>query len=211
MIDLRSVNAATKPTQWPMIQTEGKLTDFIGCKHFTLLDFCFCIRNARWDHHHIHGLKKASAYFPSTAPPLLDTMKHAIKARLNDFIVYTTTEAKLLQRMHKFLSICENDNLQISATKSVSYTKKVKWCGRISDGKKYQRDPQKIEALRNIEVSIAVSELCQLTHCCRWMSKCILDFRNIVGPLDELLEKAYAKAGKQKEKALEIIALHTYF
>lgn len=40
-IDLRPVNAATKPEQWPMPHIEAKLTDFTGCKPFASLDFYY--------------------------------------------------------------------------------------------------------------------------------------------------------------------------
>lgn len=56
---------------------------------------------------------------------------------------------------------------------------------------------------------ITVSELCHSTRCCRLVSYCIPDFHINVRPLNEILEKAYTKAKKQKKKALKNNALHT--
>lgn len=221
------MNAATKPEQWPTPQVEAEITDFIGSKYFASLDFC----SSYWQcpsepssyqacgiiapqgtfvsTRVLHELKNASAYYQSTIPPLFDEMKHVFKAWIDDFILYAPTEMDLLQRLDEFFMICGKYNLRFSATKSVFFTRMVKWCGRIIDRDGYQLDPRNIEALRTMEAPITASELCQFIHCCRWMSNCIPDYHRIVKPLDEVLEKAYAKAGKRKKSALKNIALHT--
>lgn len=147
----------------------------------------------------LYGSKKASAYCQSTIPPLFETMKHAFKVQMDDFIHYTPTETELLQNLDKFFTTCDNFNLHLSATKSVFHTKKSKRCGRIIDEDGYQLNPQNIEALRTMEAPIVASELCQLIHCRRWMSNCIPDLHRAVKTLDFVLGGTYAKAEKLKK------------
>lgn len=224
-IDLRPVNAATKAEQWPMPVIEAELSDFIGSTHFASIDFCSSYWQCPLDPDSydacgiispqgtfvstrvLHGLKNASAYFQSTIPPLFDEMKDAVKAWIDDFTIHCKTEDMLLENLEKFFRICTRHNLRVSAKKTVLYTKRVKWCGRIIDSEGYQLDPRNMEAIQKMEAPINASELCQFVHCCRWMCNSIPNFHQKIQPLNEILEAAYKQAGRRKKSALKNIML----
>lgn len=63
----------------------------------------------------------AAAYFQSTTLSLFDTMKHVIEAWFDDFIVYATTEAKILLYLDEPFTICKTYKLRLSNTKSLFY------------------------------------------------------------------------------------------
>lgn len=103
-IDLRPVKAATTGEQWPMPIIEAELSNFIGSKQFALLDSCSsywqCPLESDLDEacgiiaqetfvstRVLHGLKNAVAYFQSTIQPILGSMKHAMKAWIDDFTI----------------------------------------------------------------------------------------------------------------------------
>lgn len=97
-IDLRPVNVATKAEKWPKPIIEAALSDFIESTRLTSLKFC----SSYWQYplnpesynacgiiasqrmfvstRVLHELKKASAYFRSSIPPLFETMKSSMKA-----------------------------------------------------------------------------------------------------------------------------------
>lgn len=93
-------------------------------------------------------------------------------------------------------------------TKSVFYTKKVKWCARIIDEEGYQLGLRNIEAFRTMVAPITAVEFCQFILGCRWMSNCTPDFHRKLKPLDEILEKSCENARKWKKSALKNISLH---
>lgn len=64
-----------------------------------------------------------------------------------------------------------------------------------------------MEALRNMELTVAEEELCQVVHCCRWMEHSIRDFPQRSKPLVKALEVAKKLKGKRKMRGLTGIAL----
>lgn len=65
-----------------------------------------------------------------------------------------------------------------------------------------------MEAVKNMEAPTTAAELCLFVHCCLWMSNSISDFYKRVRPLNDILKKAYLKAGKRKKSALQHITLY---
>lgn len=135
-------------------------------------------------------------------------MKHAFKAWIDDFSIHKQSESKLLDALGGFFTICAKYNLRLSAKKCVIYTKRVKWCGCVTDSDGHQLDPSSMKAIRQMGAPIITSRLCQFIHCCRLMSTCIPDFHWKVQPLNDQLENAYFKAVKHKKSALKSIMLH---
>lgn len=225
-IDLRPVNAATKAEQWPMPIIVAKLSYLNGSKHFASLDFC----SGNWQcplepesyeacgitasqgtfvsTRVLHELKHFAVYFQSTIPPLFDSMRHAMKACIDDFTLHIKTESQLIDHLEEFFNICSKHNLYLSAKSPCYISKKVKLCGRFIDSDRYKLDPRNMEAIRTMGDLINAAELCQFIHCCRWMSTSIPDFHRRMQPLDAMLERAYEQAGKRKKGALRSIQLH---
>lgn len=143
-IDLRPGNAATFSEVWPMPNIDAELTDFVRCNCFRTIEFC----EAYWripfhkpsrdacgiiaspgvstPTRAFHGLKHAAAHFQSHVPQCIHSIQRLFKSWIIDFIIYTRSTEKLLQRLDDFLAICWKRNIRISAWKCKSYQSKVK-------------------------------------------------------------------------------------
>lgn len=132
-IDLTPVCTATEVERRPMPVMDAMLREFNRCAHFASIDFCSSYWKCPLDPSSteardiiapqqttvsprvFHGLNNASAYFQSTILPLLDDIKHAIKAPINDFTLYLKSGKELLYILGKFITTCIAYSLRISA------------------------------------------------------------------------------------------------
>ena len=226
-IDLRHVNAATIKQAWPMPQFDSEVHDFANSKCFGTIDFCsgnwqLPVDKGSWDACGIvtpkgtysstrvlPGLTNATTYFQSSVAPLFKEMRKITEAWLDDFNIHGKDEGEVLELLEKFLSICKERNLFISAKKSHLFTKDVIWCGRKVSAEGYTIKPSRMDWLRELAMPETTGELCQFVHCSRWMEISIPAFQERVLPLTEVLELAFEQTGKRKKKSIQNIPLST--
>lgn len=132
-----------------------------------------------------------------------------MKTWLDDFNLQAPTKAALLNVQEKFLWICSERSLYLSAVKSKFYAKQIKWCGRVVDASGCRLNPARLSALRHMEPPTAVSELAEFIYFSRWMSTSMPDFAGRVSPLTSILEEAYSRSGKRTKRSIKNISLHT--
>lgn len=226
-VDLRPVSSATIKESWPMPHLGSEIQDFAGSKCFASIEFV----SAYWQlplhvesytacgvvtpkgvvasKRVLPGLANAGAYFQSTVEPLFAQLRGNMKAWLEDFNLHATAETELLELLERFFRICSEKRLLISARKSLLFATELKWCVRIISADGYKMDPAKIEGLRNMVMADNAAQLAQFVYRCRWMSLTIPDFNRRAAPLTEILEQAYAKAGKRTTKSIRKIRLST--
>lgn len=220
-IDLRPVNAVTKPVTWPMPNIEAELGDLKESSFFCSIDFC----SGYWqlpldeDCQHLHafmttrccvmptrtlqGAKNSVAKFQGKVEPCFADMREALRAWLDDFALHAKTEAELLERLEQFLETCRKYNLKVSLPKSTFFTQELKWCGRIVDKKGVRLDPSKLDGLKNCSSPQTAAELCEYVHCLNWMSPGIPDFAERIAPLRVLLEEAHKRSGSRTKKSIQ--------
>lgn len=224
-IDLRPVNAATVKESWPMPHLESEMLDFVGSTCFASLDFV----SAYWQlplhpdsydlcgivtprvvlasKRVLPGLANATSYFQSTVEPLFAELRSSLKAWLDDFNLHSADETGLLKTLERFFAICTKHGLYLSAVKSVFFSRSIRWCGRLISGDGYQLDPSRLAGLSNMHEPSTAAELGEFIYCCRWMAIAIPDFTRRVGPLTEILERAYAVSGKRTKRSVRNIPL----
>lgn len=132
-----------------------------------------------------------------------------VKAWLDDFAIYDRTEIGLLDALEKFLRICTDHNLFLSATKSSVFTRTLRWCGYIIDADGCKCDSRLVEALREGHEPTNAAELSQFINCLQWMSQFIPDFENRSSPLREILEQAYKISKKRTIRSVRGIPLRS--
>ena len=224
-IDLRPVNAATFGITWPMPNIDSELQDFEGSEFFAVIHFLSGYWQLPVDPDSygacgvvtpigvysstrvLHGLKNGSAHFQSHVEPLFSELRGSMKAWVDDFNLHEKTERNLLKSIERFLEICEQHNLFVSAKKSIFFARRIKWCGRIIDKHGYSYDPRNVKGLKSMTAPSTAAKLSQFIHCCRWMSTAIPDFNIRIAPLNNLLEENYLKAGKRNKYAVKNIGL----
>lgn len=224
-IDTRPVNSATLKKAWPMPHIESEMEDFKGSVCFAIIDFVsaywqlalhpdsydacgiVCPNGVYSATRVLPGLTNSAAHFQSQVEPLFAELRPNMKSWIEDFTLHSKNEEELLDLIKRFLEICKEKRLLVSIRKSNFFTKQVKWCGRVIDKDGYSMKPANIESFRDIVKPLMADELCQFVHCCRWMSKSIPDFSRRIGPLNDLLEKAYTMKGKRKKRAIKGLSL----
>jgi len=224
-IDLRPINSATVPETWPMPNVEAEASDFQGSTCFAVLDFV----SGYWqlpldkDSQHLHsfitprgvvsptrtqqGSRNAAQNFQAKVEPLFAELRDRLKAWLDDFLLYCTSEDELLDSLLRFFTICSDYNLYLSAKKCEFFQRTVRWCGRLISPEGVQLDPSRLSGLKHISLPQTAGELCEYVHCLRWMSRSIPDFVRVSAPLQEILERAYALKGKRTRRSIQRIPL----
>lgn len=157
----------------------------------------------------LHGLANAVAFFQSSVEPLFSSLRDFLKAWLDDFSLHAATEDVLLEKLEEFFRICFEKRLWLSARKSKLFRKELRWCGRIVSGDGYKLDPTRLSGLQEMHIPRTAEELSQFIYCCRWMSLAIPNFTQRIGPLNDVLEEAFAKSGKRTKKSIRKVALNS--
>ena len=219
------MNAATVKQAWPMPHVDSEVHDFSGSACFAVLDFvsgywqlplhpesygkCGVITPSGTysSTRTLPGLTNATAHFQSTIEPLFKELRKNLKAWRDDFILHSHTEEELLRVLERFVEICAERELFLSAKKCLFFESELKWCGRTISGKGYRPDPARLEGLKDAHCPETGEELCQFIHCCRWMSLAIPNFAERIAPLSEVLEKAYAKSGRRTKRSIRSMEL----
>ena len=97
--------------------------------------------------------------------------------------------------------------MKISIKKSNFFTKRVRWCGRLIDGKGYQFDPRNLSGLQNPQLPQNAGELSEFVHCLQWMASSIPDFSSRFAPLKDIMEEAHSRSGSRTKRSIQSISL----
>eukprot|EP00171_Calliarthron_tuberculosum_P002686 IDg2686t1 len=155
------------------------------------------------------GLANAVSHFQSNVEPCFAELRDNMKAWLDDFSLHATEETTLLDKLERFLEICDTKNLFLSARKSVLFATVLRWCGRVITAEGYTMYPARLSGLKDMAQPKMADELAEFIYCVRWMSIAIPEFSKRVAPLVTVLEEAYEKVGKRTKRAIKNIALRS--
>lgn len=140
--------------------------------------------------------------FQACVEPCFSELRDHLLAWLDDFALYAVSESDLLGILDRFLALCAKYNLVIWLPKSTFYAKQIRWVGRLIDANGVTLDPANYSGVRDAAEPTSAAELYQYIHCMQWMSSEIPRFAERAPALYDLLEKAYAKAGRQTKKII---------
>lgn len=226
-IDLRPVSSATTKTAWSMPHLDREMQDFSGSTCFACLEFCsgywqlplhpdsfsacgfICPDGVYSSTRVLQGLTNATAHFQSKVEPFFAELIANMKAWLDDFNLHSRDERTILALLERFFEICSEHNLILSAKKCVFFTNEIKWCGRVVNMDGFSMDQSKSEALAAIEKPQSAGELCEFIHCLHWMSISIPNFHERIEKLNEVLERAYDRAGRRTKRSIKDMQLRS--
>lgn len=77
------------------------------------------------------GLSNAVSHLQGNFEPCFGELRDNMKAWLEDFSSHAKDEATFLDRLERFLEICEEKNFFLSASKSVLFATVLRWCGLV--------------------------------------------------------------------------------
>ena len=224
-VDHRPPNAATIPVSWPMPNIEAESADFVGSRHYAVLDFVsgyyqlplaaesqdilsFITSDGVFTPTRTcQGATNSAANFQACVEPLFHRIADRLKCWLDDFLIFSPSLDRWLDALRQSFEICRESGLFLSAKKCRLYATRARWCGRLIDGDGVELDPARLSGLRSASRPRLAGELVQYVHCTQWMASAIPDYARSVAPLRDLLERAYARSGKRTKRSVQNLSL----
>lgn len=158
-------------------------------------------------HRTLQGIHNSSPKFKSKVEPCFAPICNHTIFWLDDALLHAANKTELLNVLERFLHICRQRNLKVSARKSALFSKQIRWRGRIISKEGTTCDPRRLEGLKDCHPPYTAKELSQFVNCTQWISRYIPDFAGRVAPLREILERAYATSGKRTTRSIKNIRL----
>jgi hypothetical protein len=75
----------------------------------------------------LHGARNAVAYFQSVVQELISPIRDALLQWLEDFLIFTHTEAELMISLRQFFSVCREFGLNRHPCKCILFASTVRW------------------------------------------------------------------------------------
>lgn len=223
-VDLRGVNSRTVPIQSAMPHFESKLQEVAGSTCYAKLDLAHGYWQLRLDKASqemmsiqtpigvytptrlLQGGSDSGNHFQAVLQDGFSTIKNILQW-INDFLLHARTEGKLLGNIEEFLRICQTINLKVHAEKTTLFAREVHFCGRIISDQGIQHHPRHFESLLKMRRPTMTGELQQLLCATNWMRNSLPAYAQAIAPLHDLLENAYAKAGKRTKAAVRKLSI----
>jgi Reverse transcriptase (RNA-dependent DNA polymerase) len=224
-VDLRVLNASTKPTAWPMPNLQDELHDLHGSEVFATQDLCqgywqiplhkdsqdcqsFITPDGVYTPTRVlHGTRNATQNLQSMLVVMMDDIKSNIKVWLDDCLLHTKTEDDLLATLNFFFKQCQEHGLKLHASKCVLFATTVRYCGRLitKDGVRF--DPKNMEALQTMQEPQNGADLVQYVAAVNWMRSAIPNYSKRVAPLQAALAKVFEGKSRRAKKAAAAVSL----
>lgn len=217
-VDLRGPNARTVPIQSAMPHLESHFQDIAGSSCFANVD----LAHGYWQiplaqdsqemmsiqtligvyssRRLLQGGSDSGNHFQAVLGEKFDGHVSNMLQWLDDFLMYSPTEAGLLDSVQSFLRVCKEINLKVHAEKSNFFSRKVTFCGRIITPEGIQYHPRHFESLVSMKKPETAGDLQQLICATNWMRNAIPNYAIVVEPLHTLMEASYAKSGGKRTK-----------
>lgn len=153
------------------------------------------------------GLHSAPATFQRLLDQVVthDCHNFAV-AYLDDIIIFSKSFSEHLQHIETILAKLLEAGLVINKEKSIFCKSELKYLGHVVGNGGIQTDPDKVQAIRELQPPTNVKGVRRILGMVSWYSKFIENFTTIVSPLQELLKKDIKFVWGQKQKeAFEVI------
>lgn len=218
-VDLREVNKRLVTPTFPFPDLEEAGEYLAGAEYFACLDLvggytqCLLAPDSRkyFTISTRHGMFQSNRVpmGATASPPYLQSamenvlapiLKHGALVYLDDIIVYGRTFEEFHKRLTKVLTLLEEADLKIYATKSVLIAREIVWCGRLWSQDGYEHLPSRTKALAQMPLPVDGAQLYQFLSAANWMRSSIPDYATLAAPLQVILEQVLAKVPGNKRK-----------
>ena len=182
-----SLDAASGFWQIPLHEESRILTTFItpfGRYCFTRLPF---------------GINIAPEIFQRKMHELLDGLE-GVAGYMDDVIVHGKDKATHDRHLQSTLERMKQVGLKLNEEKCVYAQPQLRFLGHIVDANGVRADPEKVSAVRELDVPTNVHELKRALGMINYMSKYIPDMATVAGPLYDLLKGKMAWTWDQPQQ-----------
>ena len=136
------------------------------------------------------GLTNAPATFQRLMNEIFkeDIFKHVL-IFLDDLLVYSETPAEHLEHLEKVFLKLRAAGLKLKPKKCDLFQTQVNYLGHVLDKTGIRPDPKKLEAVRDWERPMTVSQVRSFTAFCNYYRKFVKNFAEVAKPLYRLTSK----------------------
>ena len=225
-VDLRRINANTRPMRWPLPKIHELLPHLAGAAFFASFDLlrgfwqfpvepgstpalAFVTHEGLFEFTRVvMGARNSAAHFQKIMQSVLgDLVLVAVLLYLDDVLVYAKTEDELLDAIERVLECLRRANISVKPTKCDLYARKLVWCGHTVSAEGVSTDPAYVEAVRNMATPITAVELQQFLGSCGWVRTKIPAYAELIAPLQLLLNNALEGLKRRNARAAQRVLL----
>ena len=215
-IDFRELNAATVAMPWQMPDVESQLARLAHKKIFGCIDLSsyyhqielavgsrfltgFVTEDGIFEYQRVPmGLKNACAHAQSELQLAIDRdptlSKHGLRNYFDDLPLAADTEDEFIEILEAVLRMGSEQGLKFNLEKSIFGVDSITHVGFIVNAKGIEVDPQRIEALEQIEVPKSLKGVQSVLGVWNYIRQFIPNFSARALPLTNLVGKGKSKA-----------------
>ena len=101
-------------------------------------------------------------------------------------------------------------NLKLNLAKCHLFLQQVKFRGRIFNSKGVSHDPSRIQSLTEMPIPKTAREIQQILMASQWMSRSILNFNQIVSPLQDIFETSMKSRPKRTKSVANRVKSNSF-
>ena len=199
-VDMREPNRAIKRTRYIIPTVDDIIVDLNGAKVFSKLDLvkgynqlvlsessrnitCFTTHAGLFRYKRLcFGINSAAEIFQNTLRNVLHGLE-GVKNISDDIIVYGKDQAEHDKRLEAALARLQEKNLTLNKKKCEFNKDKIEFYGHIFSSAGISASPQKVDAIKNMDIPSCVSEVRSLLAMSNYLSRFIPNYSTITAPL----------------------------
>lgn len=207
-IDYRRLNDVTESDAYPMPDLNKLIRQMRGAKVFSVLD----LKSGYWQVPLNQNARKYSAFrtrrglfqfrvlpfglknSPMTFVRLMNEVLRGyldefVQVYLDDIVIFSGNQDehryhldKVLERLKRYGLTCHTKKCKIGSTE-------ISFLGHLVDSEGIQKQPEKLECIKNFPVPKKVRDLRRFLGVCNWYSQFVDNYADTIAPLTDRLKK----------------------
>ena len=205
-LDSRPLNKAVKRHHYPIPTVEEITSKMEGATYFAKLDassgywqvkvdegsadlLTFSTPFGRYRFNRMpFGIISASEIFQREVEKIIEKVNGAISAQ-DDIIIWVCTQQECKQRVKRVLSEIRKSGHKLNKSKCIFGASEVTFLGHVLSAEGVKSDPEKVKAIRDMEIPITKIELQRFLGMVNYLGKFLPNLAEETAPLRILLKK----------------------
>ena len=225
-VDLRRINANTKPMRWPLPKIHELLPHLAGAAFFASFDLLrgywqfpvapgstaalgFVTHEGLFEFQRVvMGALNSAGHFQKIMSKVLQGLVlTVVLLYIDDILVYACTEADLVEAVERVFARLRQYGIKLKPSKCELFCTQLVWCGHLVSAAGIGVSPEYTAAVHRMKCPTTAAELQQFLGSCGWVRTKIPAYAHLVAPLQELLTAALANSKKRNARAAAKIKL----
>jgi hypothetical protein len=215
-VDLRQINAITKPYHWPALDVESISTRLAASVVFSSLD----ADNGYWQipldpsAQHIfsimmpHGVFSSTrslqgsingtAWFQSAMHYVFGSlMEKTAEVNIDDLLIHSPNNSQHFSTLRELFVLARRHRVRLAIHKCNFFRRETKFCGKLYSAAGIRHDPARLMGISALPLPSTAADLMQFLCSLNWLRKSIMCYSSLVAPLQKLLDECLAKTTRR--------------